>query len=131
MTAREILKAFLESSHECLKVPGWAQWYSNFTICKGTLMLTLQMACCLRHFIGFISLCQIISFTFSNKNLTQSIIVCFSSTILIWPTCTKLEYHTILSVINYFIRPFSEIERCSTIFPNILVFLKTNIMIWM
>ena len=38
MTAREILKAFLESSHKCLKVPGWAQWYSNFTICKGTLM---------------------------------------------------------------------------------------------
>ena len=40
MRAREILKAFLESSHECLKFPGWAQWYSNVTICKGTLTST-------------------------------------------------------------------------------------------
>ena len=38
MRAREILKVFLESSHACLKFPGWAQWYSKSASCKGTLV---------------------------------------------------------------------------------------------
>ena len=37
MRAKEILKVFLESSHQCLKSPGWANWYSKVDICKGTL----------------------------------------------------------------------------------------------